>query len=182
MTAMSHKAAAVARALAKAVFVLSFAAPGADAASGLWGAENLITGPCIKRGDTVTIVCGRRERARPGGDLAADADATRPAGGKAAKARPAKTGVHELAARVVKVLPNGNIVLEVRLRIGSGSILLGGEAARIDICSAERTVPLSRLSNLAVVTRGIDDGILGGILALARGARVARAGTKKTTK
>jgi hypothetical protein len=111
----------------------------ARAETGLWAGENLIGDPQIEAGDIVTIVIS-------------------PAPGV-----PART-----AARVVKRLPNGNLVLEARVRLGGGYVLIGGEAARKDL-RTNRTVDISRLANLAVVARGLDGRVLADFMrALAR--------------
>ena len=72
----------------------------------------------------------------------------------------------------MKVLPNGNLVLEASIRLGKGAILLGGEAARLDV-SVERTVKLSRLSGLMVVARDVAPDLLAGMLRSAGAVRLA---------
>jgi flagellar basal body L-ring protein FlgH len=119
-------------------------------AEGLWGSENLIGERRIEVGDVVTIVVAE---ARPEGDARTTGESP---GGQAV----------EVAARVVKVLPNGNLVLEARMRLGEGSLLLSGEVARADV-SSEGTVRLSRAANLAVVARGLEPGALARIIAAA---------------
>jgi flagellar basal body L-ring protein FlgH len=138
----------------------------ARAAGKLWGDENLLAGAPLRVNDIVTIIVAKT---RP--DAQAD--------GKAAKEwTSGKTPgavvetLTQIAARVVKVLPNGAISLEARARVGGGTILLGGETSRQDV-SVDRTVPLSRLADLAIVARGLDERSLAGLLSSAPDARVA---------
>lgn len=139
-----------------AVALTATAASGADApgGSGLWKGPDLLAPPVIEAGDTVTVVLSA------------------PAAAAKAKARPAPGLPRELAARVVKVLPNGNLVLEARASVGEGYVLLGGEVARVHIDAGRRT-PVARLARLAVVTRGIDTNALG--LGLKAGAKLTAA-------
>jgi flagellar basal body L-ring protein FlgH len=71
-----------------------------------------------------------------------------------------------LGARVVKVLPNGNLALEARVSIGSGYVLLAGEVARADV-DVRRTTHISRLAKLVVIARGLDAEVLGPLLGAA---------------
>ena len=143
----------------------------AGAAEKLWGSENLLSGPKLTAGDTVTVSLTRRAQTEPKSTAA-----TKPGSQTAPACKSCM--LPELSARVVKVLPNGNLVLEARARLGEGSILIGGEAARIDV-SVERKVHVGRLSNLAVVARRVDTEKLSGILRCMNGARVA-AGRSRT--
>ena len=121
---------------------------------GLWRGENLIGDPQIEAGDVVTIVIA------PAGEPCPSSTA-----GSAGAAPSHST---QTAARVVKRLPNGNLVLEARVRLGGGYVLIGGEAARKDL-RTNRTVDISRLANLAVVARGLDGRVLADFMrALAR--------------
>lgn len=153
-------------------------ASGARASDRLWGAENLLAGPKIAPEDIVTIVVADRTLARPAAGVTDAGDAEGGAQDAAAPTRcapcRAAAPLGEIAARVVKVRANGNICLEARAQVGEGYVLIGGEAARADV-SADRTVPVCRLANLAVVARGVEAATLEGFLRAAPAARVARA-------
>ena len=136
---------------AAAVAVLLCVSAVARAGGGLWGDENLIADPRIEAGDIVTIVIA-------------------PAGNAGEKREGAPAVPVQTAARVVKRLPNGNLVLEARVRLGRGYVLIGGEAARSDL-GTNRTVDVSRLANLAVVARDLEADTLSELTrSLARGA------------
>lgn len=144
-----------------ALVVLVCAGGVAGGAGGLWGGENLIGDPQIEAGDIVTIVIAPAREPRPSG--MADS-----AGASPSRATASLSHSTQTAARVVKRLPNGNLVLEARVRLGSGYVLIGGETARKDL-RANRTVDISRLANLAVVARGLDGRVLADFMkALAR--------------
>ncbi len=132
-----------------ALVVLLCVGTSARAAGGLWHGENLIGDPQIEAGDIVTIVIA------PAGKPFPSITAGSPG---ASPSRSTQT-----AARVVKRLPNGNLVLEAKVSLGSGYMLIGGEAARMDVGpngDAQRTVDISRLANLAVVARGLDERLV----------------------
>ena len=118
---------------------------GAPGGSGLWTGPDLLAPPAIGAGDTVTVVL----RA-----------STKDAPAATAKGPSRPEFPRELAARVVKVLPNGNLVVEARASVGEGYVLLGGEVARVHVDARRRTT-IAGLARLAVVTRGIDGGALG---------------------
>ena len=153
----------VAAAFATLLALLS-AGPFARAEGGLWGARNLIADPPVGAGDVVTVVL---------------APASEAGAAEEAQARPARTA----AARVVKRLPNGNLVLEAKVCAGQGYVLMGGEVARADLGS-QRTVDISRLANLAVVARGLEEGALSALSRTLAGCgtgehRFAAAGGRK---
>jgi hypothetical protein len=154
---------------AVACALAAFACARADAA-GLWGAENLLSPPRLGAGDTVTVVLRRRTPAADAASLAEAAGASE--GLACARCPAAGSCVDSLAGRVVKVLPNGDAVVEVRARFGDGYVLVSGQAARGDV-SVDREVDVARLSNLAIVARRIDPALLGEILRLVPAARVA---------
>ncbi|MHC5057480.1 MAG: hypothetical protein ACYTKD_22630 [Planctomycetota bacterium] len=120
--------------------------------AGLWTDGDLLAWPALEAGDTVTVVL---EEAPPSA-----AAATR------AAVAVAPSIPRELAARVVKALPNGNLVLEARVSVGEGYVLLGGEVARADV-DARRRTDVSRLARLAVVARGLDPRALGAVIGAA---------------
>ena len=152
----------------------------------LWGNANLLSGPRLKAGDILEVILCDREAGRDAaetdcGDAGADADARRCEDGSrrdlhaprhAPLRSPPHSALRALSARIVKVLPNGNLVLEASIRLGKGAILLGGEAARLDV-SVERTVKLSRLSGLMVVARDVAPDLLAGMLRSAGAVRLA---------
>ena len=131
-----------------ALVVLLCAGGVAGGESGLWRGENLIGDPQIEAGDIVTIVIA------PAGEPCPSSTAGS-AGASPSQAGASPSHSTLTAARVVKRLPNGNLVLEARVRLGGGYVLIGGEAARKDL-RTNRTVDISRLANLAVVARGLD--------------------------
>lgn len=96
------------------------------ASASLWGDVNLIAAPKPQRGDVVHIL------------VPAEAEGGRPL---------------KLAARVVKVLPNGNVLLEARIEIGEGRLTLSGEVAGGDIAAGAH-VPLSAMAGLKAVVSG----------------------------
>lgn len=96
------------------------------ASASLWGDVNLIAAPKPERGDVVHILVPVEHE-----------------GG-----RPLK-----LAAKVVKVLPNGNVLLEARIEIGRGRLTLSGEVAGGDLAAGAR-VPLSAMAGLKAVASG----------------------------
>ncbi len=121
--------------------------PDIAAEGGLWGEKNLIADPRIEVGDIVTIVispAAAAEESREGASTTA----------------PAQTA----AARVVKTLPDGSFVLEAKVTLGRGYILIGGRAERASLCAgqagADRAVDISRVANLAIVARGLDADVL----------------------
>ena len=122
-----------------------------DGLLGLWGSKTLIADPKVEAGDIVTIVISPARETPEAGE----GDPQPPAPAKEAGRHPAQT----MAARVVKRLPNGNLVLEAKVRVGRGYILIGGETARRYLRrggGTGRTVNISRVAKLAVVARGLD--------------------------
>jgi len=110
------------------------AAPVLALADGLWGSESLFSGPPLRANDVVTLVVER-----PNGRTL------------------------ELASRVVKVLPNGNAVVEAKVRCGDRSLLVSGEAARSSV-TPDRRLPAGRVASLAVVARGVSQEALAGLV------------------
>lgn len=105
-------------------FVVSVAVVQAQVkAGGLWGDENIISGPALRENDIVTIVLGH----------------------------PGVTA--ELAARVVKLLPNGNVVVEASVRCGERSFLLSGEVSPSSV-GPDRRLKLGAIASVAIILRG----------------------------
>ena len=134
--------------------------PDIAAEGGLWGEKNLIADPRIEVGDIVTIVISPAVGAEESREGAAAARAQR----QDIQVVPDSVAAQTAAARVVKTLPDGSFVLEAKMTLGRGYILIGGRADRACLSAgqvgADRAVDISRVANLAIVARGLDADVL----------------------
>jgi hypothetical protein len=137
--------------------------PDVAAEGGLWGEKNLIADPRIEVGDVVTIVISPAAGAEESREAAAAARGKRQGIRRTVPdGFPAQTA----AARVVKTLPDGSFVLEAKVTLGRGYILIGCRAdpacliGRQADVGAPRAVDISRVTDLAIVARGLDAEVL----------------------
>lgn len=117
----------------------------------------------LKVNDTVTVIIESMPKVE---DAPADEDAPPVAAAAQAPSTRTLLILSGVGARVVKVMPNGNLALEARVSIGSGYVLLAGEVARADV-DIRRTTHVSRLAKLVVIARGLDAEMLGPLLGAA---------------
>jgi hypothetical protein len=131
------------------------------AEGGLWGEKNLIADPRIEVGDTVTIVISPAVQAEESRE---DAPATARAQRQDIRIASDNVPAQTATARVVKTLPDGSFVLEAKVTLGRGYILIGGRADRACLSAgqvgADRAVDITRVANLAIVARGLDADVL----------------------
>ena len=134
--------------------------PDITAEGSLWGERNLIADPRIEVGDVVTIVISPAVRAEEPREGAPVVRARR----QAIQMMPDGVAAQTAAARVVKTLPDGSFVLEAKVTLGRGYILIGGRADRACLTAgqvgADRAVDISRVADLAIVARGLDADVL----------------------
>ena len=142
------------------MIALAFLGAAVASAEGIWDNENLLADRPVRKHDLITVV---RKAKEPAAKTPAEPDPqqdTDPAPKPDKEAEPAEKIAEtetpfgdRFTARVIEVLPNGNLVLEARQEIREGETItefvFSGEVSA-DAVSEDRTAPYHRVGETRI--------------------------------